>query len=44
MVMDKIMMVKMLVKKSSTLLRPIITGATDEVRVQSEEPHLENPA
>lgn len=33
------MMVKMLVKSTSILTMSLITGDTDEVRVQSEEPN-----
>lgn len=32
-------MVKMLVKNHSAFMKPLITGDTDEVRVQSEEPN-----
>lgn len=37
------MMVNMLVKIWLYLTKPVITGDTDEVRVQSEEPYLRSP-
>ena len=33
----------MLVDNRATFTTPLITGDIDEVRVQSEEPNLENP-
>lgn len=38
------MLVNMMVKNNTIISIPLITGDTDEVRVQSEEPDSEKPA